>query len=235
MNELTNGEKNKLCVISKSAKKLEAEICWAFFTCVSTLTENPNQIMRGKGFHCALIPIRLRLIRLVLFLPFRKELVQSFLSFSGFSSLFYTLPQASSPFLCLSPEALPVSWLARIYAPASPLWGSKIHRQPKQQIRLRVFIARLIPRQQVVVPVSAHSVSQLKQDWSESIRELIGQTPSYRRRGEVNGKEWLQKEKQLLTLWVFFFFWRKQRQRVAGLPNTLLLSAPLSALSQRNG
>ncbi|CAB1461046.1 unnamed protein product [Pleuronectes platessa] len=50
----------------------------------------------------------------------------------------------------------------RIYVPASALWGSNIHWQPKQQIRLRVFIAFLIPRQQVVVPVSAHSVSQLK-------------------------------------------------------------------------
>lgn len=76
-------------------------------------------------------------------------------------SLFYTLPQASSPLstgLSWSRGA-PSVLTVRIYAPASPLWGPNIHWQPKQQIKLRVFIASLIPRQQVVVPVSAHSAS----------------------------------------------------------------------------
>lgn len=62
MNELVERKGEKRVCDQKSTKKLEAEICWAFFPCVSTLTENPNQIMRGKGSHCTLILVRLRLI-----------------------------------------------------------------------------------------------------------------------------------------------------------------------------
>lgn len=39
----------------KSTEKLEAEICWAFIPRVSTLTENPNHVMSGRGSHCVLI------------------------------------------------------------------------------------------------------------------------------------------------------------------------------------
>lgn len=91
-------------------------------------------------------------------------------------------------------------------APASPACVSNIHWQPKQQIRLRVFIARLIPRQQVVVPVSVHSVSQLRHagesQWEKSADR--------QREREVHGREeecW-PREKQLLTLlstFPFFF------------------------------
>lgn len=70
------------------------------------------------------------------------------------------------------------------------------------------------------------------------MREVIGQTRYYRERGEVDGNEkvcW-QKEKQLLTFVFFFSLFREnQQQRVAGFPNTLLRSAPLSAPSQQNG
>lgn len=81
------------------------------------------------------------------------------------------------------------------------------------------------------------ALTQLKQGWSESMREVIGQTRYYRERGEVDGKEkvcW-QKEKQLLTFVFLSLFRENQLQRVAGFPNTLLRSAPLSALSQQNG
>lgn len=106
----------------KSTEKLEAEICWAFFPHVSTVTENPNHIMRGKR---VVILARLGLIPLLLS---EKELVQSFLSpsLSVCRLSFDKLPQASSPFFivsaCLSPEALPESW-SRIYAPASAPLG----------------------------------------------------------------------------------------------------------------
>lgn len=64
---------------------------------------------------------------------------------------------------------------------------------------------------------------------------------SRQRERDVHGREeecwpW---EKQLLTLlstFLFFFFlWMKLQRHVAGFPNSVFLSTPLSALSQRNG
>lgn len=60
--KLTKGKGEQLVCDQKSTKKLEAEICWAFFLRVSTLTENPNQVMRAKGSHCLLVLVSLRLI-----------------------------------------------------------------------------------------------------------------------------------------------------------------------------
>lgn len=62
MNTLMERKGRKPLCDQKSTKELEAEICWAFLPCVSTLTENPDQIMRGKGSHCLLILLRLGLI-----------------------------------------------------------------------------------------------------------------------------------------------------------------------------
>lgn len=92
----------------KSTEKLEAEICWAFIPRVSTLSEKPNHVMRGRGSHCVLI---LQVDSNSSFFSVRKELVQLFLLFSELSSSrFFKHPVPSPPRYC-SPGVLPVSWL----------------------------------------------------------------------------------------------------------------------------
>lgn len=74
------------------------------------------------------------------------------------------------------------------------------------------------------------------------MREVSRQIQQYRERrskwewGGVLAKGKAAPDTSVHLFVLFFIFWgKKQKQRVAGFPNTVLLSAPLSALSQRNG
>lgn len=89
----------------------------------------------------------------------------------------------------------------RIYAAPAP-WRPNIQRQPKQQIKPRVFKAHLIPRQQVLVPVSARSVRQLKRGRASPREKSVARRGDAARQ-EVNGSE----EEQLLTLRSTYSIW----------------------------
>lgn len=146
----------------KSAKKLQAEICWASSPRVSRLTENPNQTSRAKASHHIL---KLKTFRLLDFFLFRKELEQFLIPFLSLSRPVDRLEMQRAfslfPRRCLSPEVLPQSCSHGF--PVSPLWPVKVHRQPKQQIKLRGGRSTLNPWAAGTGP----SVSQLERGVSQ--------------------------------------------------------------------
>lgn len=107
--EKEKGKKN-LCVIRnqpRSSRRRFVELS----SLVCDRESQPND--ERKRFLLRPDPCKTSVDSAPIFFPFSKELVQSFFFFLLFVvSLFYSLPQASSPFSslgCLSPEALPVS------------------------------------------------------------------------------------------------------------------------------
>lgn len=182
MNTHTERKKGgNLCVIRNppsSSRRRFVEL-----SCVSTLTENPNQIVRGEGLETQVDFASSNIST-------QERTCPVFSCLLGFVvSLSYTFSSIQSLFsvIHLHPEVLWGAVAARICTPASPLWGSDIHWQPKQQISLRVFIARLIPRQQVVVPVSVHSASWSGVGVSQWEKSPDRQGITERETGEVRG------------------------------------------------
>lgn len=94
----------------KSTESLQAEICWAFIPRVSTLTENPNHVMRGRGSHCVLI-LEVDSNSSLFSLSGKNLSSFFFLLFSVLSSSRFFKHPVPSPPRCCSPGVLPVSWL----------------------------------------------------------------------------------------------------------------------------